>query len=127
MPQQRLKRLGSATAVSAGGALVLVALSAPPAAAAGRAAAPCPKGTDPASTIDNWKCQLDNIREGLEPKKPATPAPSPTKTAKPPKKETGSKPAPSKRRPKAPERNGRGNGPPRSTGRTRSPARRGFE
>ncbi|MFI0353659.1 hypothetical protein [Actinomadura sp. 9N407] len=115
MPQQqrRMRRFGSATGVSVGvsaGALVLVALSAPPAAAA-TAAKPCPEGTDPASTIDNWKCQLDNIREDLEPK--PTPSPTPTRPVvkKPPKKETGSTPKAPARKPKAPSRDGGANGP----------------
>ncbi|MFC5749667.1 hypothetical protein [Actinomadura rugatobispora] len=101
MPQQqrrpgRPRRLLAVSVVSTG-AMALVVLNAPQAAAAG-APKPCPKGTDPASTIDNWKCQLDNIREGLQPKQPdPTPSPSPTKSTKPPQKK---KPGESK--PKAP-------------------------
>jgi hypothetical protein len=113
MPQQqrRGKRLGSATAVSVGvsaGALVLVALSAPPASAA-PAAAPCPEGTDPASTIENWKCQLDNIREGLEPKEPVTsPTPKPSQTSAPPKKEPRPAPKAPARKPRTPSGDGGG-------------------
>ncbi|XVQ07783.1 hypothetical protein ACQP1W_35110 [Spirillospora sp. CA-255316] len=107
MPQQqrrpdRPRRLLAASVVSTG-AMALVVLTAPQAAAAG-APKPCPKGTDPASTIDNWKCQLDNIREGLQPKQPdptPSPAPSPTKSRKPPQKKPGTA------KPEAP---GRGSG-----------------
>ncbi|GAA3978295.1 hypothetical protein GCM10023085_70910 [Actinomadura viridis] len=108
-PRSRLGRIGAASALSAG-ALTLMALSAPPAAAA--APRPCPKGTDPASTIDNWKCQLDNIRDGLEPKDPApSPAPAPAPTKKPPKKTPETSPAKPPRR-KADPPSGKDRGAP---------------
>ncbi|KAB2348923.1 hypothetical protein [Actinomadura rudentiformis] len=84
--RRRFRRFGSTTTAVSAGALVLVFLGAP-AAYAGTAAAPktCKKGTDPKSTIENWKCQLGNWRESLTPKKPqTTPKPSPSK--KPPLK-----------------------------------------
>ncbi|TDD59681.1 hypothetical protein [Actinomadura rubrisoli] len=90
MPQ-RLRRLGSASAAVSAGALVLV-LGAPSAdaAASGR---PCKKGTDPASTIENWKCNLGNLRDAINPpKSPAPkPAPKPAKHTKKtsPKKNAG--------------------------------------
>jgi hypothetical protein len=77
MPQ-RLRRLGTASAAVSAGALVLV-LAAP---AAGAAAETCKKGVDPESTIENWKCNLGNMREALTPKSP-TPTPTASKTAKP--------------------------------------------
>ncbi|WP_155884900.1 hypothetical protein [Actinomadura flavalba] len=88
MPQQRrFRRLGTATAVPAG-VVALVFLGAPSAQAA--APAECKKGTDPASTIDNWKCQWKNFEEGLKPKPSPTPKPPVkkpvAKPAKPPKK-----------------------------------------
>ncbi|WP_149258238.1 hypothetical protein [Actinomadura sp. K4S16] len=80
MPQ-RLRRLGTASAAVSAGALVVV-LSAPAA-----EAETCKKGVDPQSTIENWKCNLGNLREGLTPK--PTPTPTPSKTAKPvPEKST---------------------------------------
>ncbi|MFC4049604.1 hypothetical protein ACFOY4_07920 [Actinomadura syzygii] len=79
MPQ-RLVRLGSASAAVSAGAIVLV-ISAGPADAA--AAEICKKGTDPASTIENWKCNLGNLREAILPKSPAAPTPAPTKPAGP--------------------------------------------
>ncbi|MFG2019762.1 hypothetical protein [Actinomadura geliboluensis] len=107
MPQG-LRRLGSASAAVSAGALVLV-LAAPPADAA--AAQECKKGTDPESTIENWKCNLGNLREALTPKTP-TPTPAPTKTTAKPapkkttsqstKKSTGKKTAAKPRRPAAP-------------------------
>ncbi|MFB4310066.1 hypothetical protein [Actinomadura sp. GTD37] len=75
MPQ-RLRRLGSASAAVSAGALVLV-LAAPAADAA--AADTCKKGVDPESTVENWKCNLGNLREALTPKSP-TPTPAPKKT-----------------------------------------------
>ena len=114
MPQQqrrpgRHRGLLAASMVSTG-AIALVVLNAPPAQAA--APRPCPKGTDPASTIENWKCQLDNIRRNFEPEQPTpTPAPSPTKTAQPP----SSKPGASKPKPKASKR---GSGSARSGSRS---------
>jgi hypothetical protein len=75
MPQ-RLRRLGSASAAVSAGALVLL-LAAPAGEAA--AAETCKKGTDPASTIENWKCNLGNLRKALTP----TPTPTPTPSAKP--------------------------------------------
>ncbi|WP_433338394.1 hypothetical protein [Spirillospora sp. CA-294931] len=88
MPSNRhLMRLGTASTAVSAGALALVFLGAPAAnAQAAAAPKPCKKGTDPASTIDNWKCQFDNWRESLNPKKPATQKP-PAK--KPPAKNTG--------------------------------------
>ncbi|MBW8483365.1 hypothetical protein [Actinomadura parmotrematis] len=88
MPQQRrrFRRFGTtATAVSAG-TLALVFLGAPPVYAAS-AAAPktCAKGTDPATTIENWKCQWNNWQDSVKPKPTPTPTPkpAPSKTAKP--------------------------------------------
>ena len=82
MPQ-RLRRLGTASAAVSAGALVLV-LAAP---AAEAAAETCKKGVDPESTVENWKCNLGNLREAITPKSP-TPAPPP-KTVKPvPEKST---------------------------------------
>ncbi|MFG2090035.1 MULTISPECIES: hypothetical protein [unclassified Spirillospora] len=84
MPQ-RLRRVGTASAAVSAGALVLL-LSAP----AAEAAEVCKKGVDPETTIENWKCNLGNIREALTPKTPTpTPEPTPSKTA--PKKTTSSK------------------------------------
>lgn len=78
--RQRFRRLGSTTAVSAG-ALTLVFFGAPPAYAGTAAPQPCAKGVDPATTIENWKCQLGNLRESVMPSK--TPAPSPSPSKKP--------------------------------------------
>lgn len=78
MPQ-RLRRLGTASAAVSAGALVLV-LAAP----AAEAAETCKKGVDPESTVENWKCNLGNLRESLTPKSP-TPAPAPSRTVKPEK------------------------------------------
>ncbi|NVI85735.1 hypothetical protein [Actinomadura sp. BRA 177] len=93
MPQ-RLRRLGSASAAVSAGALVLVLAAPAPGAAA---AEQCKKGVDPETTIENWKCNLGNLREALTPKSPTptpTPKPTPKKTssAKPKKttKSTGS-------------------------------------
>lgn len=86
MPQ-RLRRVGTASAAVSAGALVLF-LSAP---AAG-AAEVCKKGVDPETTIENWKCNLGNIREALTPKTPTpTPTPKPTQTKAAPPKTTPSK------------------------------------
>ncbi|WP_433461468.1 hypothetical protein [Spirillospora sp. CA-128828] len=86
MPQ-RLRRLGTASAAVSAGALVLV-LAAP----AADAAETCKKGVDPESTIENWKCNLGNLRDALTPKSPA-PKPTPPKTAKPkPEKPSAKKP-----------------------------------
>src|SRR5688500_10469567 len=84
--RQRFRRFGSTTTAVSAGAMVLVFLGAP-AAYAGTAAAPkpCKKGTDPQSTLENWKCQLGNLRESLTPKKPQT-TPKPTPSKKPPLK-----------------------------------------
>ncbi|TMQ81479.1 hypothetical protein ETD83_41440, partial [Actinomadura soli] len=60
----RLRRLGSASAAITAGALVLL-LPAPAADAA--TTDTCKKGTDPASTIENWTCNLGNLREALLP------------------------------------------------------------
>ncbi|TDD65119.1 hypothetical protein E1293_40655 [Actinomadura darangshiensis] len=88
MPQ-RLRRLGTASAAVSAGALVLV-LAAP---AAEAAAETCKKGVDPETTVENWKCNLGNLREALTPKSP-TPAPTESKTAKPaPEKPAKKKPA----------------------------------
>ncbi|NKZ09187.1 hypothetical protein [Actinomadura latina] len=77
--RQRLRRIGSASAAVSAGALVLV-LAAPAADAA--AAETCKKGVDPESTIENWKCNLGNLREALTPKSPTpTPTPTPKKTS----------------------------------------------
>ncbi|MFI0368626.1 hypothetical protein ACH35V_12145 [Actinomadura sp. 1N219] len=80
----RLRRLGSASAAVTAGALVLL-LPAPAADAA--AADTCKKGTDPASTIENWTCNLGNLREALLPTSPAPkPEPTPPKTPDKPDK-----------------------------------------
>jgi len=73
------------------GALVLLFMGAPAAYADSSAVEQkCKKGTDPASTIENWKCQLGNLRDKLTPKKPAA-TPKPTPSKKPPlKKGSGS-------------------------------------
>ncbi|NDU75876.1 hypothetical protein GWI34_25090 [Actinomadura sp. DSM 109109] len=84
MPQG-LRRLGTASAAVSAGALVLV-LSAP---AAG-AAETCKKGVDPESTVENWKCNLGNLREALTPKTP-TPTPAPSRTVKPVPEKTSKK------------------------------------
>ncbi|MEU5995747.1 hypothetical protein ABZ806_42795 [Spirillospora sp. NPDC047418] len=82
--RQRVRRLGTASAAVSAGALVLV-LAAPPAEAA---AEECKKGVDPQTTIENWKCNLGNLREALTPK---TPTPAPTPTPKPTPKKTAAK------------------------------------
>ncbi|MEV4258596.1 hypothetical protein AB0J52_36025, partial [Spirillospora sp. NPDC049652] len=93
MPQQRrLRRIGSAATAVSATALVMTVLGAPAAFAgttAASAAKPCKKGTDPATTLDNWKCQLDNLRDRVDHHN--TPSPSPTKTKAPAK--PGKKPA----------------------------------
>ncbi|WP_141575012.1 hypothetical protein [Actinomadura sp. WMMA1423] len=111
MPQ-RLRRLGTASATVSAGALVLV-LAAP---AAGAAAETCKKGVDPQSTIENWKCNLGNLREGLTPK--PTPTPAPTKTVKPAPQKTSKKtrtpakaPAKAPRKPSSAPRGGQGAAP----------------
>ncbi|MGI5201036.1 hypothetical protein ACQEU6_05500 [Spirillospora sp. CA-108201] len=99
MPQG-LRRLGTASAAVSAGALVLV-LAAP---AAEAAAETCKKGVDPGSTVENWKCNLGNLREALTPKTPA-PAPAPSKTVKPvPEKTTKKTRTPAKAPAKAPRR-----------------------
>ncbi|WP_019633823.1 hypothetical protein [Actinomadura atramentaria] len=105
MPQQRrFRRLGSATAVSAGAA-ALVFLGAPAASAQAAAPRECAKGTDPASTLENWKCQWDNWTDGLKPKPSPTPTPKPSKpTTKPKPPAAKPKPKPTKDRPAAPPR-----------------------
>ncbi|GAA2591841.1 hypothetical protein GCM10010411_26010 [Actinomadura fulvescens] len=116
--RQRFRRLGSTTTAVSAGALVLVFLGAPAAYAGTAAPKPCKKGTDPQSTIENWKCQLGNLRESLTPKKPQT---TPKKTApskKPPlKKSSGGKSSKSSKGSPAPSGGGsggqaqQGNGP----------------
>ncbi|SNR82934.1 hypothetical protein [Actinomadura mexicana] len=97
MPQ-RLRRLGTASAAVSAGALVLV-LAAP---AAEASAETCKKGVDPESTVENWKCNLGNLREALTPKSP-TPAPAPSKTVKPvPEKSTRKTRTPARAPAKAP-------------------------
>lgn len=86
----RLRRLGTASAAVSAGALVLL-FTAPAADAA--AAEVCKKGVDPESTIENWKCNLGNLREALTPK-----SPEPTPTPKPARSKTTQKTAPSKSR-----------------------------
>ncbi|MFC0041062.1 hypothetical protein [Actinomadura rayongensis] len=97
MPQRpRFRRLGSAAAISAGAAALVLAGA--PAASAQTAAAPrrCVKGTDPASTLENWKCQWEKWRDGLP--KPTAPKPS----KKPARKPAAKKPvAKHKPKPKA--------------------------
>ncbi|WP_067805517.1 hypothetical protein [Actinomadura formosensis] len=89
MPQ-RLRRLGSASAAVSAGALVLV-LAAPAGEAA--AAETCRKGVDPESTVENWKCNLGNLRDALTPKSPApTPKPTPRKTGENKTKRTTQRP-----------------------------------
>ncbi|MFI0408523.1 hypothetical protein [Actinomadura sp. 3N508] len=92
----RLRRLGSASAAVTAGALVLL-LPASAADASGRAgtgtAETCKKGTDPASTIENWACNLGNLREAILPSSPdPKPEPAPPKT--PDKPAEPAKPAP---------------------------------
>ncbi|MEV5831600.1 hypothetical protein AB0L25_39165 [Spirillospora sp. NPDC052242] len=70
---RRLVRAGTASAAVSAGALALLFTA--PAAHAAAAPEVCKEGTDPASTIENWKCRLGNIRESLA---PGTPSPSPT-------------------------------------------------
>ncbi|TYB41472.1 hypothetical protein [Actinomadura chibensis] len=112
MPQ-RLVRLGSASAAVSAGAIVLV-LSAGPADAA--AAEVCKKGTDPASTIENWKCNLGNLREAILPKSPAAPTPAPTKPASPAPPKKTSKTTPHKAPARTPPRRAAPRGaPPPST------------
>lgn len=87
MPQQRrLRRIGSAATAVSATALVITVLGAPAAYAGtvtASSAKPCPKGTDPASTVNNWKCQLDNLRDRFDHHN--TPSPTPTKTKAPSK------------------------------------------
>ncbi|MCP2341481.1 hypothetical protein [Actinomadura rupiterrae] len=82
MPQQRrFVRLGSAATAVSATALVITAFGAPAAsaeAASASAAKPCKKGTDPKSTVENWKCQLDNLRDRFDHHN--TPSPTPTKS-----------------------------------------------
>ncbi|GGV35350.1 hypothetical protein GCM10010182_69230 [Actinomadura cremea] len=97
---RRLARAGTASAAVSAGALTLL-FTAPAVHAAG-AAEVCEKGTDPASTIENWKCELGNIREALTsgepspgpsappssaPAKPSEPADEPEKPAPAPEPE----------------------------------------
>lgn len=99
MPQ-RLRRLGTTSAAVSAGALVLV-LAAP---AAEASAETCRKGVDPESTVENWKCNLGNLREALTPKTPA-PTPAPTRTVKTaPEKTTKKTRTPAKAPAKAPRR-----------------------
>lgn len=87
MPQ-RLRRLGSASAAVSAGVLVLV-LAAP----AAEAAETCRKGVDPGSTVENWKCNLGNLRDALTPKSPApAPKPTPRKTSEHKTKKTTQRP-----------------------------------
>jgi hypothetical protein len=102
MPQ-RLRRLGTASAAVSAGALVLL-LAAPASEAA--AADTCKKGTDPASTIENWKCNLGNLRKSLTP----TPTPTPTPT-----EQTKKKVAPKTSAPKTSKAPARGSGGAAST------------
>ncbi|TDC56330.1 hypothetical protein E1281_07865 [Actinomadura sp. KC345] len=94
----RVRRVGTASAAVSAGALVLL-LAAPASQAA--AAEVCKKGVDPETTIENWKCNLGNMREALTPKTP-TPTPKPTQS-KTTKKTTASKNT-GKRTSKAPAR-----------------------
>jgi hypothetical protein len=116
MPQ-RLRRLGTASAAVSAGALVLV-LAAP----AGEAAADtCKKGTDPASTIDNWKCNLGNLRKALTPTPTPTPKPTPTEQTKKPAvpkapKKTKAPPRAGGSGPGVPSGGGAGSGPSAMTG-----------
>lgn len=80
MPQ-RLRRVGTASAAVSAGVLVLVLATPAQAAAAPRE---CPKGVDPESTIENWKCNLANLGDALAPKTPTpTPTPKPTRSKAP--------------------------------------------
>ncbi|MFA1537386.1 hypothetical protein [Actinomadura monticuli] len=115
MPQG-LRRLGSASAAVSVGALVLV-LAAP----AADAAETCKKGVDPESTIENWKCNLGNLREALTPPSPTpTPTPTPKKTTQNTTKKTtqNTRTAPAKapRRPASAPSGGQGTGPSAMTG-----------
>ncbi|MBO2449890.1 hypothetical protein J4573_22500 [Actinomadura barringtoniae] len=88
--RRRFRRLGSASTAVSAGALVLLFMGAPAAYAESSAVEQkCKKGTDPASTIENWKCNLGNLREKLTPKKPAA-TPKPTPSKKPPLKKGSS-------------------------------------
>ncbi|MFA1547214.1 hypothetical protein [Actinomadura chokoriensis] len=115
MPQG-LRRLGSASAAVSVGALVLV-LAAP---AAG-AAETCKEGVDPESTIENWKCNLGNLREALTPKSPTpTPTPTPKRTGQNDTKKTtkpsaGGSPAKAPSRPATSPSGGQGAGAGPST------------
>ena len=99
MPQ-RVRRVGTASAAVSAGALVLLLAAPAPQAAAAEV---CKKGVDPETTIENWKCNLGNLREALTPKTP-TPAPKPTKTTKKPAagKKTPARKKTAKKAPKAP-------------------------
>jgi len=115
MPQG-LRRLGSASAAVSAGALVLV-LAAP----AANAAETCKKGVDPESTIENWKCNLGNLREALTPESPTpTPTPTPKKTTqnttKKTTRNTPTAPAKAPRRPASAPSGGQGPGPSAMTG-----------
>ncbi|QKG19449.1 hypothetical protein [Actinomadura verrucosospora] len=101
MPQ-RLRRLGTASAAVSAGALVLL-LAAP---ASEAAADTCKKGTDPASTIENWKCNLGNLRKSLTPTPTPTPKPTPTEQTRKP----AAPKAPAPKKTKAPARGSGGSG-----------------
>ncbi|SFO80026.1 MULTISPECIES: hypothetical protein [Actinomadura] len=117
MPQ-RLRRLGTASAAVSAGALVLL-LAAPAEAAA---AETCKKGVDPETTIENWKCNLGNLREALTPKSPApTPKPTPSKTVRPAPEKTsvkkpGRAPAKAPRKPSSKPGGAGGDAPAPMTG-----------
>ncbi|WP_026413015.1 hypothetical protein [Actinomadura oligospora] len=89
MPQQRrLRRIGSAATAVSATALVVTVLGSPAAYAGtatttATAARTCKKGTDPKSTLENWKCQLDDLRDRIDHHN--TPSPTPTRS-KPPAK-----------------------------------------
>ncbi|MEV5574386.1 hypothetical protein AB0L06_30500 [Spirillospora sp. NPDC052269] len=91
MPQQRrLRRIGSAATAVSATALVMTVLGSPAAyagTAAASAAKPCVKGTDPKSTLENWKCQLDHLRDRVDHHN--TPSPTPTKSKTPDKAVNG--------------------------------------
>ena len=83
------------------------------------AAEECKKCVDPQTTVENWKCNLGNLREALTPETPTpspTPKPTPTKTAQKTTKKTTTS-TPSKKAAKAPRRP---SAPPAGAGRAPS-------
>jgi hypothetical protein len=83
--QGRFRRFGQVTTVVSATTIALVVLGGPSAYAEGQ----CKKGTDPKTTLENWKCQWDGL---WKPKKPATPPKKPATPAKPNKPNKPAKP-----------------------------------